>query len=448
MKLLAILAAFAAVPASTATQCAESNCAEDDSIDEFSVLQTKIKAEKPKAGRPVEKELARRLAEEEVAEKLVKEERAKYQAEDKMAAKLEKKHLEGSADVLMKNNVAKKLEEDEKALKHAEKDLKEKREALEDASTFALQHAKDELAKKQLALETAEKFLREKYASKRVSAELGEIAGGRLVVEDHGLKIEDLGLKVENLAWLHIPKTGTSFANILLSYFCPDMPEDVKIDRSYSDAFESFVPHFMSTDGRKYCPTDFNLCSAGHKPIQRSGRCMGWSKNSPNFVAMFRQPEQRIISGFRHNLHDCSNKKLTLPEYARRISGTAVRMMNGYGPRKHHAVNSDMVDTALHRLETGFASVGLTEEWSLSVCLFHKMLGGKPQKRDFLDVRPGVHHKDEYDISGLENYTDPFDGPVYESAKKLFWSNVNKFNATQEACHELCRDATDYFSES
>lgn len=259
----------------------------------------------------------------------------------------------------------------------------------------------------------------------------------------------NLTLDVKTVAWLHIPKTGTSFANILLSYFCPELPENLWIDDSYSDRWDRYIPKFMSKAGHKYCPSKFNLCSADHVPIYKHGSCMGWSKHFPNFVAMFRQSEQRIISGFKHNLHDCSNKKLSLPEYARVVAGTGVRMMNGLYPgRTGHKVTQDMVDTAIDRLETGFAFVGLTEEWALSVCLFYKMFGGKPSKRDFLDVRQGANHSDHlYDVSGLENYTDPFDGPVYEKAKSIFWSNVARFNATRPACHELCWNVTTYFSE-
>ena len=39
--------------------------------------------------------------------------------------------------------------------------------------------------------------------------------------------------------------------------------------------------------------------------------------------------------------------------------------------------------------ENDFAFVGLTEEWDLSVCLFHRMFGGECHVREFLDVRPG-----------------------------------------------------------
>jgi hypothetical protein len=166
---------------------------------------------------------------------------------------------------------------------------------------------------------------------------------------------------------------------------------------------------------------------------------------------MLRQPEQRIISAFKANQRNFTFKNCrncSLPEYAEIASGMAVRMLNGH-PWKDTQIQitPEMVDNAVHRLETGFAFVGLTEEWPLSVCLFHKMFGGRPQKRDFLDVRPGKAHSNLYDVSALENFTDPYDGPVYARAKQLFWANVEKFNATRAACRESCSESTTYFNE-
>merc|ERR1740130_1700859 len=101
-------------------------------------------------------------------------------------------------------------------------------------------------------------------------------------------------------------------------------------------------------------------------------------------------------------------------------------MMNGIHCGKQVAVTDDMVELALWRLSDGFAFVGLTEEWALSVCLFHAMFGGDCHEREFLNVRPGVKHADHenYDASVLEGWVDPYDGALYAHTAKTFWENT------------------------
>merc|ERR1712032_1535715 len=111
------------------------------------------------------------------------------------------------------------------------------------------------------------------------------------------------------------------------------------------------------------------------------------------FVTMMRQPEQRIISAFHHNRHEVIYKSLDLPTYGRTIAGCAVRLLNGLQCNGQMVnISSAMVRKATGRLENGFAFVGLIEEYALSVCLFHKMFGGQPEKREFLNIRPGKKH--------------------------------------------------------
>ncbi|CAK9071057.1 unnamed protein product [Durusdinium trenchii] len=71
---------------------------------------------------------------------------------------------------------------------------------------------------------------------------------------------------------------------------------------------------------------------------------------------------------------------------------------------------------AVQRLREGFAFVGLTEEWDLSICLFHAMFGGPCHSSEFHNARPGQHAKDAdglYDTSILQGYQDEIDGLVY-----------------------------------
>lgn len=246
------------------------------------------------------------------------------------------------------------------------------------------------------------------------------------------------------LSWIHVPKAGTSFSNVLVTWGCPSLPDDATVDESYSNKDGMFVPGFMQAH-RAQCAKGMTLCGSGHLPIAK-GSCNDWEGHKGQFVAMFRQPEQRTLSGFFHNRHDINDKTLDLIHYADKIAGCSVRMLNGEhcgGDRGDGGeVTQAMVDTAVDRLETGFAFVGLVDQWALSVCLFHQMFGGPCHKREFADVRPGQKHSNSsYDTTDLHGWKDSYDGALYDRAYVLFWSNAAKYNASAETCQSICPNA-------
>lgn len=251
-------------------------------------------------------------------------------------------------------------------------------------------------------------------------------------------------LNASKIAWLHVPKAGTSFANVLVTWGCPRLPDYSVVDESYSNEYGMFVPNFMERH-KAECAPGMTLCGSGHTPIAK-GTCNDWEKHKGHFVAMFRQPEQRVVSGFNHDKHDINDKSLDLLGYANAIAGCSVRMMNGRKCGDQVNVTQAMVSTALQRLDGGFAYVGLTEEWALSVCLFHLMHGSHCHKREFQDVRPGAQHAESaYDTSDLKGWKDAFDGPLYNKAYVIFWANVAKYGASRETCSKTCPDANGAF---
>jgi len=251
-------------------------------------------------------------------------------------------------------------------------------------------------------------------------------------------------LNPAKLSWIHVPKAGTSFSNVLVTWGCPTLPDDAVVDDSYSNKDGMFVPGFMQAH-RAACAKGMTLCGSGHLPMVK-GSCNDWSEHNGQFVALFRQPEQRALSGFFHNRHDINDKTLDLLSYADKIAGCSVRMLNGEhcggSAGAGGEVTQAMVSTAVHRLETGFAFVGLTDHWGTSVCLFHMMFGGPCHKREFLNVRPGDQHSDSnYEVKDLHGWKDVYDGALYERAYVIFWANVAKHNANKDTCQSLCPDA-------
>mmetsp|Transcript_100311 Transcript_100311/g.284165 ORF Transcript_100311/g.284165 Transcript_100311/m.284165 type:complete len:318 (+) Transcript_100311:62-1015(+) len=262
-----------------------------------------------------------------------------------------------------------------------------------------------------------------------------------------------LRLNATRLAWLHIPKTGMSFANTILTWGCPRFPGYLWIGKNCGKVIPCDGPVKWKGCGTEQrcgmwagmkrhfgdkCVKDFNWgFEQGHKPIGGSPK-MRLSDHKGSFLAMFRQPEQRLISGFNHRKHGYRNKKASIGEYARHMSGCATRMIIGRQCGEGNISHED-VSEAIQVVEKEFAFVGLTEEWELTVCLFHRMFGGSCNQREFLNVRPGTNYTEQgYNTSVLGGYRDEFDGRLHEAAVKIFWSNVHEFGVNRETCAKSC----------
>mmetsp|Transcript_65886 Transcript_65886/g.212526 ORF Transcript_65886/g.212526 Transcript_65886/m.212526 type:complete len:283 (+) Transcript_65886:75-923(+) len=252
---------------------------------------------------------------------------------------------------------------------------------------------------------------------------------GVMLQNSNGLKTSanpQLQLKPEALRWLHIPKSGTSWINTLATWGCPGLADDKTIQGS-----GAFGQGWLSHNQDSMCNTSF---CALHDAIGVGCNSLS-SNHSEQFVTLFRQPEQRLISGFHDSWHSWAGGLFpSMKQYAKGVSGCAVRLMTGY-PCGKGPIN---VDEALHNLHTMFAFVGLTEEWDLSVCLFHRMFGGACHPREFINVRPGGSHKpgEAYDVAVLDGFKDEPDGILYAEANKTFWANIEKFEVTEESCRK------------
>lgn len=254
-------------------------------------------------------------------------------------------------------------------------------------------------------------------------------------------------LDASKLAWLHVPKTGTSFANTLASWACPGLEETEFAGSGENGGNDTVLGSFMEHHGHQ-CSEGFSFCN-GHTPIGR-GSCNDWDAHEGHFVGMFREPEQRIIAGYKQNCNGVPGKDHTLRSYADMVSGCSVKMLNGQECGSNITVTSDMVRHAIKRVEEGFAFAGLTEEWALSVCLFHTMYGGKCHPREFMDIRPGLMHRDmPYDASELNGWVDPFDGALYAHASTVFWDNIAKYGVSPDTCKRtVCSGTPDEFKLS
>merc|ERR1719456_1356898 len=107
---------------------------------------------------------------------------------------------------------------------------------------------------------------------------------------------------------------------------------------------------------------------------------------------MFRKPAQRILSGYYARINGTA-AGYNVTTYAHLTEGCTAKMIVGMSCAEYShgsaplegqpQLNESIVEKAIWRLDNGFAFIGLTEEWPLSVCLFHAMFGGKCHSREF-----------------------------------------------------------------
>jgi len=114
------------------------------------------------------------------------------------------------------------------------------------------------------------------------------------------------------------------------------------------------------------------------------------------------------------------------------------------GPDTCFEVGEPDLPLALERLD-GFKFVGLTEEFALSVCLFHAMFGGDCLGVEFTNLRPGNYS--DKSSNPFENFSDPYDHPLHSTVSEIFWANIERFGAHGYNCaSRICPVARNLFT--
>merc|ERR1712194_699803 len=177
---------------------------------------------------------------------------------------------------------------------------------------------------------------------------------------------------------------------------------------------------------------------------------------------MLRQPEQRLISMYYYygavgsfgvgkmktRTWTYETESPSLREYADWNAGCTVRQltMDVLVPCATVPLpTSEDVSVAINVLQEGFAFVGITEHWDLSVCLFRAMFGGQCVSSDFLNTRVGYNSSSsDYDTSELYGWFDIWDGPVYSEALRMFESSRNAYGVDSQWCASFCQGQFDF----
>ena len=209
-----------------------------------------------------------------------------------------------------------------------------------------------------------------------------------------------------------------------------------------------------------------------------------YSAQRGHLVGMFRDPDQRILSGYHDEANNfaaedygsylvqagggnCTGfsvrgvRRRPLLDFAEAWKGGMTyqlvsadliesgqilrRHTTAVDPKRAKVTQADGLEAA-KRVQEGFAFVGIAEDWDLSICLFHKMFGGACHADEFQDTRPGRAGKSadqDYDISQLQGWHDDIDEVVYAAALDVFRRNLIMFDVSQETCQE-CYSVASY----
>merc|ERR1719188_2381472 len=164
---------------------------------------------------------------------------------------------------------------------------------------------------------------------------------------------------------------------------------------------------------------------------------------------MMRQPEQRIMSSYVYvqipniTLADvvyfqsgCMAKQLTTGEFHLPPGGICDISIPVVAPTRAE------IELAKFRLQTGFAFIGNTDQWNLSICLFNVMFKQPCRSYQFRNMHATEGKTTEtYDTSPLRGYRDPYDAEVYEVGMQVFADNLMKYNVSESSCQSCWHEA-------
>lgn len=279
---------------------------------------------------------------------------------------------------------------------------------------------------------------------------------------DHSVKVNSKHpiVDISQIFYLHIPKAGSSFATTVVHHACgTDIPSHVWVQEP-----SDFHEHW----GTRCDRSRFGRFETGHDPLAGTEG----PDELARVVTMVRTPSQRIISGYYHDLHDCwalrqkhncqrtrgvfscegdtkgddgrylrDPAKISPVAYGQCVENCTANMLTGRFCGDAGAVDIDRAVDVVNKL--GF--VGLTDEWSLSVCLWHKRFGGRMLPVEFMNVRPGVltatsGGSAEYATEELLGDWRPnADREVFKAAKRRFWREVGLHGLSREACDTITK---------
>eukprot|EP00403_Amphidinium_massartii_P011033 CAMPEP_0178419552 /NCGR_PEP_ID=MMETSP0689_2-20121128/25670_1 /TAXON_ID=160604 /ORGANISM="Amphidinium massartii, Strain CS-259" /LENGTH=333 /DNA_ID=CAMNT_0020040995 /DNA_START=69 /DNA_END=1070 /DNA_ORIENTATION=+ len=247
------------------------------------------------------------------------------------------------------------------------------------------------------------------------------------------------------LVWVHTPKTGTSFWEVLMHHsgFCPNIPADLHLPppgtKVPGGTSAKYVLEQHGLTGENW-PCKGGLLekySHGHCPYSVAHKMRMQQKWQGNGVTMLREPRAHFISLYSHwgkgYYKYTLNQTIVAGVWCQigMLSGThcdsteCCMKKNGLAWDRAPSIN-----LALQLLKSEFSFVGIQEEWSLSVCLFHAIFGGSISDHELMNARPTPVKKKIDDNDSIESKLAKDDLFRVASAdlQRLYLYGTRRFN--------------------
>lgn len=279
------------------------------------------------------------------------------------------------------------------------------------------------------------------------------------------------------IGWFLPTQSGIGFGATIIHFANSSFPE--KTGAFEVREYTTFVRDYPATvwfnpHGSGYSPADWGYNGSMWVPDCLYGPMTYslYNMYKGSWVGLFRNPAQRMIAMYMRKMKS-RGYPLSMDSYITRAAGSVTRQLAGQANSETwtirpyfatcHGMSAALndippepdIDFALKRLNEGFAFVGITEDYDLSVCLFHVMLGGQCMPVEFQFMERGIvgpyftqtrfHWMEEF-LQGNED-PDPYDRLLYERATETFWQNMFKFGVKRSICEVLC-PATWRYSDS
>ena len=265
--------------------------------------------------------------------------------------------------------------------------------------------------------------------SVNTTSDLGKSKGGGAVSPWH---------KSARLEWLHIPKAGTSFGNMLVKWACPWQDVETPVKTTETNLTNQCSRLFRIDPGARP-----HLSIADH--ISLENRTVD---ELQNVFTILRSPKTRLASGYHMKTGGkylefseeqiCADIRSSpkLSRLAHSALGVQTRMIIGqpmttrwpqsknaafmfYSSKPPTAAEVELACLNLHL----FAFLGVSDYWDATVCLFHKMYGGTVLESDSVHLRQGRYTETPYAKTSVD-CGDTADESVFACAMHIFISRL------------------------
>ena len=167
-----------------------------------------------------------------------------------------------------------------------------------------------------------------------------------------------------------------------------------------------------------------------------------------NIVTVLRNPTERIVSAFcNHVVFDGINETADVDIFFsnsraessrnfekytsyRSVLGCYAKMLNGVECVKDIEITNTMIENAKFMLSE-FLFVGILEEYSSSVKLFHRMHNATvlspPHPVEFSIIKRPKNKCKEYLLANHKYFEDPYDSIIYNFALNLFHQRLRQY---------------------